>query len=1462
MASQQDILGIIQTLKIFVLEGNQTLENARASYQTLAESLRTVSNQQQHELELWHKKNLEQITQQVGGIQKEAQRIQTEMSKLEQQLETSDKCYHWTKKRKESQGFHGFSDKYAEEKDYYHNLEILKEDFQTLSEKYRKNIPIFISGIHFLCSQQRKDNYVSLISLEHTFQNFFTAVENQLPDVLASYQEGQEKNYLTQVEMTLHKEKEDLSHAETNFHEGMNQLMAQFSVKIDDMHPQASLEQVLNICNDYAKSFAQVNSDFDVAHEILAISYLHCPLDYFSADLRILNLMKEKFGKFLHQHGIAFPLFTSTVYADPIYLLVPEQSVSKLPLDFVHGQMFRFLSSAPVGALRFSVIDPENHGTSISPYFTAKKQVPQLFPEDIYIQREEISFKIKSLNRKIQEIQQNILGNQYETIAEYAKDKNPQELSLEFLAIFDFPRGFDNQTLVDLRNILRHGQACGIYTIMTYQAQDYSNVTQETQKLLQNIIDLSTPLQEKEGQFTLENFAITFESMPEKNQFEQFLSRYILVLEGLEQKGIAFSPLVREFLEADSQRKIKEKVQNIIYLWSQYQKNYGKVPSEEVSFPDSLTLGSIDYPVDIFQDCLGLEHMKNHFSTEEENALRLPFMVDLRKHSHFMCQWQKENQQQMIDFTHHILWSFLSSMPVSKINISVLDIDARGNSIVPFLELKKRVPDIFDGEIFTNPQSIYEQLLSINRHMDYFIQEKLSNQYEDIFDYNAHTTNRSESMKILMIYDFPQGMDQRNLQLLTSILKNGNKCGIFVILSTNPVDVDKEVLDEFTEYCTTFFYNKERYRLMPYQLPVNLPETISQSQISQFTKEYKQRDERNKKQGIAFEDILPNSFFQWNTADSLEIPIGIGDGDQVVSMTLGQGSSHHGLIAGVTGSGKSTLLHTLITSCMLHYSPDQLHLYLMDFKSGTEFKVYETTHLPHVQLLALDAMQEFGESILENLVSEMERRSNLFKEAGESLLGDYLRTTKEKLPRILVVMDEFQILYNDSTNRKIAMHCGELTKRLVTEGRAYGIHILMATQSTKDIYTLSLSQGTLEQMRVRIGLKCGESDARHLFSDQNDRSALDRMKGPLGTAVMTHDYTELGTHGLRVVYCDKENQQRYLEKISHTYRKVPSKLKTFEGGRTTTLLSYFRKASLQRCEQYPVTVHMGEAIKVAPPWQMVLDKKRKHNLLICGSDDLMTNHLCHNFMISLLLHQNAELFLLDGEYFLGDSPLQGFYRTLRNHHKNQFHLGQSNQDIFDVINQVYQRFIEKSQSNSSKTTVIFLKHLQFLNLAQAMFRGEQVEEASTTATEEPSEPVTDANPFAFLDDFVSNRSVSKENTLSIGDKLLKIINEGSRYDIHVVITCQDYQTIRDCMYYSDNILAKFQERILFALSTQDAGHLMDIGSMAHLGEHTVSYSDGIYHPYQVKPYKSPTSQELEQFYSGKKVKLGKKEQSS
>ena len=95
------------------------------------------------------------------------------------------------------------------------------------------------------------------------------------------------------------------------------------------------------------------------------------------------------------------------------------------------------------------------------------------------------------------------------------------------------------------------------------------------------------------------------------------------------------------------------------------------------------------------------------------------------------------------------------------------------------------------------------------------------------------------------------------------------------------------------------------------------------------------------------------------------------------------------LIAGKTGSGKSTLLHVIVTNLALWYAPDQVELYLIDFKQGVEFKTYATHHLPHARAIAIESDREFGLSILQRLDAEMTRRGDLFRQAGVQDLAGY-----------------------------------------------------------------------------------------------------------------------------------------------------------------------------------------------------------------------------------------------------------------------------------------------------------------------------------------------------------------------------------------------------------------------------------------------------------------------------------------
>src|SRR5438270_8764077 len=98
-------------------------------------------------------------------------------------------------------------------------------------------------------------------------------------------------------------------------------------------------------------------------------------------------------------------------------------------------------------------------------------------------------------------------------------------------------------------------------------------------------------------------------------------------------------------------------------------------------------------------------------------------------------------------------------------------------------------------------------------------------------------------------------------------------------------------------------------------------------------------------------------------------------------------------------------MHALITNLALNYSPDEVELYLIDFKKGVEFKVYATHELPHARVVAIESEREFGISVLERLDAELRLRADLFRAAGVQDIHGYRNAPgTPALPRIVLIV--------------------------------------------------------------------------------------------------------------------------------------------------------------------------------------------------------------------------------------------------------------------------------------------------------------------------------------------------------------------------------------------------------------------------------------------------------------------------
>ena len=150
---------------------------------------------------------------------------------------------------------------------------------------------------------------------------------------------------------------------------------------------------------------------------------------------------------------------------------------------------------------------------------------------------------------------------------------------------------------------------------------------------------------------------------------------------------------------------------------------------------------------------------------------------------------------------------------------------------------------------------------------------------------------------------------------------------------------------------------------------------------------------------VPFEFIAPKpeEYWTFDSSKGVDIPLGRAGATKLQHLKLGKGTSQHVLTAGKTGSGKSTLLHALITNGALRYSPDQLELYLIDFKKGVEFKVYAAMDLPHARVIAVESEREFGLSVLQRLDVELKERGEIYRELGCQDLAGY-REARPEVP--------------------------------------------------------------------------------------------------------------------------------------------------------------------------------------------------------------------------------------------------------------------------------------------------------------------------------------------------------------------------------------------------------------------------------------------------------------------------------
>jgi S-DNA-T family DNA segregation ATPase FtsK/SpoIIIE len=206
----------------------------------------------------------------------------------------------------------------------------------------------------------------------------------------------------------------------------------------------------------------------------------------------------------------------------------------------------------------------------------------------------------------------------------------------------------------------------------------------------------------------------------------------------------------------------------------------------------------------------------------------------------------------------------------------------------------------------------------------------------------------------------------------------------------------------------------------------------------------------------------------------------------------------HALIAGTTGSGKSGSVNAVLSSILLHASPNEVRLVLVDPKR-VELNHYE--RIPHL-LTPVVTSPRLAANVLNNLIAEMESRYQIMEQARSRNLGELNRIREREgeapLPYILCVIDELADLMMIAP-----AEVEDAIIRLAQKARAVGIHLLLATQRpSTDIIT-----GTIKvNIPSRIAFAVSSQVDSRVILDQGGAETLlgqgDMLFRPAGTSKM------------------------------------------------------------------------------------------------------------------------------------------------------------------------------------------------------------------------------------------------------------------------------------------------------------------------------------------------------------------------
>jgi len=494
-----------------------------------------------------------------------------------------------------------------------------------------------------------------------------------------------------------------------------------------------------------------------------------------------------------------------------------------------------------------------------------------------------------------------------------------------------------------------------------------------------------------------------------------------------------------------------------------------------------------------------------------------------------------------VSFIYQYILRVLQISPLNKLDFVFIDTKTLGktfNFIRPILNNNF----IYKQRILTYADEIEEGLKELADYLENLLQKQLSGVL-DWKEYNSKNPNTPLPLKVLIINGFPEQFSVNALLYISRIVKFGAIAGINIFILMDKIEDDNKALKKVEKTILDYSSNIEdmEYFLQADLKALKLSNELEPSpkvhDIKSFLEQIQQAYIKSSTIKGEIDSFWNDTdFWKSSSAEGIKVPIGWDNNENIINFEIGfDYSEHHTLVGGRSGSGKSNLVNVLIQNMAFMYAPDEVELFLLDYKDGVEFNSYTSPYLAHASLIAVNSNVSYGVSFLEYILEEKNRRSELFKHSSTKDFKEYREKTKSNLSRIVIIIDEFQTLFTTKDKMKIEQIFAEILRK----GRSFGIHLILSTQTLSGVDVGSMSQ-LKSQIGNRIALAMGQEESMAFLSMNNEAAV--KLKGKPEAIYNNRAGNIDGNTKVFVPYASREKMDTLLKKIDAQSFKMSSKV--------------------------------------------------------------------------------------------------------------------------------------------------------------------------------------------------------------------------------------------------------------------------------------------------------------------------------